>query len=42
MKTFSITQAVVKQDSIRFLHTDLLQQKKFEETMEINQSTINS
>lgn len=41
MKTFSITQAEVKQDAIRFLHTDLLQHKQFDETMLINQATIN-
>ena len=39
MKTFSITQAVVKQGNIQFLHTDLLQQKQFEETMHIHQAT---
>ncbi|MEP7236356.1 MAG: NRDE family protein [Ferruginibacter sp.] len=42
MKTFSITQAEVKPGSIRFSHTDLLQQKAFEESMHINQATINS
>ncbi len=41
LKTFSITQAVVKSNHIRFLHTDLLQQQKFEETMHINQAAIN-
>lgn len=39
MKTFSITQAVVKKGNIQFLHTDLLQQKQFEETMHIHQAT---
>ncbi len=41
MKTFSITQAVVKAEDIQFLHTDLLQQKQFTETMYINQAAIN-
>lgn len=40
MKTFSITQAVVKPETILFLHTDLLQLQKFEKTMLINQATI--
>lgn len=40
MKTFSITQVVVKPEKIFFLHTDLLQQQKFEKTMLINQATI--
>ena len=33
MKTFSITQAVIKKDTIKFLHTDLLQPQQFEETL---------
>ena len=33
MKTFSITQAVIKKDTIKFLHTDLLQHQQFEETL---------
>lgn len=37
MKTFSITQAVVKTGSIGFLHTDLLLHQQFEETMHIKQ-----
>jgi uncharacterized protein with NRDE domain len=41
MKTFSITQAVVKRGAIHFLHTDLLQHTKFEETMHINTVPIN-
>lgn len=39
MKTFSITQAIVKPGGIQFLHTDLLQQNQFEETMHIHQAT---
>lgn len=35
MKTFSITQAVVKPGAIHFLHTDLLQHQQFEENMVI-------
>ncbi len=42
MKTFSITQAVVKKDSIRFSHDDLLENKQFEETMQIHQPAIKS
>ena len=41
LKTFSITQAVVKPDNICFLHTDLLQHQKFQETLHINQAAIN-
>ena len=33
IKTFSITQAVIKKDTIKFLHTDLLQHQQFEETL---------
>lgn len=40
MKTFSITQAIVKTGDIHFLHTDLLQHRRFEETMHIHTSTI--
>lgn len=40
MKTFSITQAVVKSDVVNFLHTDLLQQKQYAETLPINQAAI--
>ena len=36
MKTFSITQAIVQQDEIKFLHNDLLQQKQFKETMQVH------
>lgn len=41
MKTFSITQAVLQQDTINFLHTDLLQHQQFEETMHISNALIN-
>ncbi len=41
MKTFSITQAIVKPVTIHFLHTDLLQHTQFEETMHINTVSIN-
>jgi len=40
MRTFSITQAVVKDNTVNFLHTDLLQQKKYTEKMVINQDAI--
>lgn len=40
MKTFSITQAVVQKDTVSFLHADLLQQKRYTETMHINQAAI--
>jgi uncharacterized protein with NRDE domain len=40
MKTFSITQAVVKPATIDFIHTDLLQQRHFETTLPIQQATI--
>jgi len=40
MKTFSITQAVVNCDGINFLHTDLLQLKRYTETMPVNQTAI--
>ena len=36
MKTFSITQAVVQNDTVNFSHADLLQQKRYIETMHIN------
>jgi uncharacterized protein with NRDE domain len=35
MKTFSITQAIVQNDTVYFLHTDLLQEKCYTETMHI-------
>ena len=38
MKTFSITQAVVNDIAINFLHSDLLQKKQFIETLPINQA----
>ena len=40
MRTFSITQAVVNENAVNFLHTDLLQQKKYTEKMVINQDEI--
>lgn len=40
MRTFSITQAVVDCAAISFLHTDLLQQKNYSETMPITQAAI--
>ncbi len=40
MKTFSITQAVVQSDVVNFLHADLLQQKRYTETMHINHAAI--
>jgi len=41
MKTFSITQAVLQQGAIKFLHHDLLQHQKFEETMHLNKVPVN-
>ena len=47
LKTFSITQAVLQhavsggQDNINFLHSDLLQHQKFEESMPISNALIN-
>ena len=40
IRTFSITQAVVKKDTVSFLHTDLLQHKEFEETLTIRHNKI--
>lgn len=40
MKTFSITQAVVKADDIKFMHNDLLQDQQFEENMHISEPAI--
>ena len=40
MKTFSITQAVVHYNELKFLHTDLLQKKQYTETMPLNQPAI--
>ena len=40
MKTFSITQAIVKADNIKFLHNDLLQHQQFEENMHISEPAI--
>jgi len=40
MRTFSITQAVVQNNTVNFLHEDLLQEKRYTETMHINQAAI--
>ncbi len=40
MKTFSITQAIVNDNAINFLHSDLLQKKQYSETLPINQAAI--
>ncbi len=40
MKTFSITQAVVNNHTVNFLHTDLLQQKQYTQTMAVHQNAI--
>ena len=40
MKTFSITQAIINDNAVNFLHTDLLQQKEYTEKMVINQDAI--
>jgi uncharacterized protein with NRDE domain len=40
LTTFSITQAVVQNNIVNFLHDDLLQQKRYTETMHINQAAI--
>jgi hypothetical protein len=40
MKTFSITQAIVKPGDIQFRHTDLLQHQQFEENMHISEPAI--
>jgi uncharacterized protein with NRDE domain len=42
MKTFSITQAVVTCNTVNFLHSDLLQQKKYAEILPINQVAIST
>lgn len=39
LRTFSITQAVVKNDGVTFLHNDLLQHQQFAKTLLINQAT---
>ena len=39
LRTFSITQAVVKNDEVTFLHNDLLQHQQFAKTLPINQAT---
>ena len=41
LKTFSITQAVLQNGAIDFLHTDLLQHQRFEESMPISHALIN-
>jgi len=41
LKTFSITQAILQPGAIHFLHTDLLQQQQFEESMQINHALAN-
>ena len=40
MKTFSITQAILQSDTINFSHADLLEQKRYTETMHINHAAI--
>lgn len=40
MKTFSITQAVVQNNSVQFVHADLLQQKRYTETMPVLKAAI--
>jgi uncharacterized protein with NRDE domain len=40
MQTFSITQAVVQNDAVNFLHADLLQEKNYTETMYIKHAAI--
>lgn len=42
MRTFSITQAVLEQDTLNFVHTDMLQHQQFEETMPISDTLMNS
>ncbi|MEP7256449.1 MAG: NRDE family protein [Ferruginibacter sp.] len=42
LKTFSITQAVLQNETVDFLHTDLLQHQKFEQSMIISNALINS
>ncbi len=41
MKTFSITQALIQDNSINFIHHDLLQHQQFEETMHIKPVPVN-
>ena len=36
MKTFSITQAIISNDQIDFIHTDLLQHQQYKEILHIN------
>jgi hypothetical protein len=40
MKTFSITQAIVNCEKVNLLHTDLLQQRQYAETMPVNKTAI--
>jgi hypothetical protein len=40
MKTLSITQAIINSNAVNFLHTDLLQQKQYIQTLAIHQAAI--
>lgn len=40
MKTFSITQAIINNNVVNFLHTDLLQQRQYTQILAIHQSAI--
>lgn len=40
LTTFSITQAIIQNSTVNFLHDDLLQQKHYTEAMQINQPAI--
>ena len=40
MRTFSITQVVVNNDRVNFLHSDLLFQKQYTEILPVNQTAI--
>jgi Transport and Golgi organisation 2 len=40
MKTFSITQAMLHNQTVNFLHKDLLQQKQYAQTLAINHAAI--
>jgi uncharacterized protein with NRDE domain len=40
LRTFSITQTIHEHDNIHFLHSDLLDNKQFEETMSISHAMI--
>ena len=39
LQTFSITQAVVQHDGVKFLHADLLQQKQYVKTLPVHLAT---